>query len=57
MEGNYFCDAQTLEELQRENRIVFRYCLPSGRNYRGGQSQWIAGEHCRYLQREETCWA
>ena len=25
-EGNYFCDAQTLDELEREGRIVFRYC-------------------------------
>jgi phosphoribosylformylglycinamidine synthase I len=24
-DGNYFCDAATLEELKRENRIVFRY--------------------------------
>jgi phosphoribosylformylglycinamidine synthase len=30
MEGNYFCDPATLEELKRENRIVFRYSLPSG---------------------------
>src|SRR5487761_340470 len=30
MEGNYFCDAATLEDLQRENRIVFRYCSPTG---------------------------
>jgi phosphoribosylformylglycinamidine synthase len=30
MEGNYFCDQETLEELQRGNRIVFRYCTPSG---------------------------
>ena len=30
MEGNYFCDPATLEELQRDNRIVFRYCLPAG---------------------------
>jgi phosphoribosylformylglycinamidine synthase len=30
MEGNYFCDAATLEELQREERIVFRYCSPAG---------------------------
>jgi phosphoribosylformylglycinamidine synthase subunit PurQ / glutaminase len=30
MEGNYFCDASTLEELHRENRIVFRYSTPSG---------------------------
>src|SRR5581483_8969487 len=30
MEGNYFCDPETLAELQRENRIVFRYSSPSG---------------------------
>ena len=30
MEGNYFCDSSTLEELKRENRIVFRYCSPTG---------------------------
>jgi phosphoribosylformylglycinamidine synthase len=26
MEGNYYCDPQTLETLKRQNRIVFRYC-------------------------------
>ena len=26
MEGNYFCDETTLSELQRDRRIVFRYC-------------------------------
>jgi phosphoribosylformylglycinamidine synthase len=30
MEGNYFCEPDTLEKLRRENRIVFRYCQPSG---------------------------
>jgi phosphoribosylformylglycinamidine synthase subunit PurQ / glutaminase len=30
MDGNYFCDAATLDELQREQRIVFRYCSPAG---------------------------
>ncbi len=30
MEGNYFCDASTLDELQKDNRIVFRYSSPSG---------------------------
>jgi len=30
MEGNYFCDGPTLEELRREQRIVFRYCTPAG---------------------------
>ena len=30
MEGNYFCDGSTLEELQRDQRIVFRYAKPEG---------------------------
>jgi phosphoribosylformylglycinamidine synthase subunit PurQ / glutaminase len=30
MEGNYFCDESTLEQLQREERIVFRYAGPNG---------------------------
>ena len=29
-DGNYFCDAETLAELERENRIVFRYSEPNG---------------------------
>src|SRR5215469_6862608 len=31
MDGNYFCDASTLEELRREKRIVFRYAESDGR--------------------------
>jgi phosphoribosylformylglycinamidine synthase len=30
MEGNYFCEPETLDLLRRENRIVFRYCTPGG---------------------------
>jgi phosphoribosylformylglycinamidine synthase subunit PurQ / glutaminase len=30
MEGNYFCDAETLAQLRQENRIVFRYASPQG---------------------------
>lgn len=30
MEGNYFCDADMLDTLHRENRVVFRYCDPEG---------------------------
>ena len=30
MEGNYFCDPDTLADLKRSNRIVFRYCSPGG---------------------------
>jgi phosphoribosylformylglycinamidine synthase I len=29
-EGNYVCDDATLDELQRGNRIIFRYCEPDG---------------------------
>ena len=31
MEGNYYCDAETLRELQAEDRIAFRYCAPDGK--------------------------
>jgi phosphoribosylformylglycinamidine synthase I len=30
-DGNYVCDDATLEELQREDRIIFRYCDAEGR--------------------------
>jgi len=30
MEGNYFCDAQTLARLQQRNQIVFRYVNAAG---------------------------
>ena len=30
MEGTYFCDPATHDELVRENRVVFRYCSPAG---------------------------
>src|ERR1700729_2289383 len=30
MEGNYYCDAETLRELEAEDRIAFRYATPQG---------------------------
>ncbi len=30
-EGNYFCDEKTLEELESENRILFRYSSEDGK--------------------------
>jgi phosphoribosylformylglycinamidine synthase len=30
MEGNYYCDEATLEELRRDNRVVLRYSTPRG---------------------------
>jgi len=29
-EGNYFCDEQTLAELEGEGRVIFRYCDADG---------------------------
>jgi phosphoribosylformylglycinamidine synthase subunit PurQ / glutaminase len=44
LEGNYFCDAGTLEELERNEQIVFRYVHPDGRD---------AGDRSRRLAPEE----
>jgi phosphoribosylformylglycinamidine synthase subunit PurQ / glutaminase len=30
MEGNYYCDAETLRELEAEDRVAFRYATPEG---------------------------
>jgi phosphoribosylformylglycinamidine synthase len=30
-EGNYFCDERTLEELEQNKQIVFRYCSEAGK--------------------------
>ena len=30
MEGNYFCDAETLATLKKNNRVIFRYCSEQG---------------------------
>lgn len=32
MEGNYFCDEQTLSTLRSDDRIAFRYCDGEGKN-------------------------
>ena len=50
MEGNYFCDPATLEELHRDNRVVFRYSSPGGEITAIGQSQRLVGQHRRHLQ-------
>ena len=31
MEGNYFCDAETLAQLKRDHRVIFRYSTADGR--------------------------
>ncbi len=47
LEGNYFADAETLEELEGEGRVAFRYCTPEGGKDAGsnpnGSAHDIAG--------------
>jgi phosphoribosylformylglycinamidine synthase subunit PurQ / glutaminase len=38
MEGNYFCDAGTLDTLRREDRIAFRYATHAGEVNAGANS-------------------
>jgi phosphoribosylformylglycinamidine synthase subunit PurQ / glutaminase len=46
-EGNYFADDTTLDELEREGRVIFRYCDSEGRITResnpNGSARNIAG--------------
>ena len=55
MEGNYFCDPATLDELHRDNRVVFRYSSPGGEITAHRQSQRIVGQYRRYLQPRAQC--
>jgi phosphoribosylformylglycinamidine synthase len=32
MDGNYFCEPETLAELKRNNQIIFHYVTPDGRD-------------------------
>jgi phosphoribosylformylglycinamidine synthase subunit PurQ / glutaminase len=38
MEGNYFCDRETLGELERNGQIIFRYVTPEGQTAGSGDS-------------------
>ncbi|HYL69487.1 MAG TPA: phosphoribosylformylglycinamidine synthase subunit PurQ, partial [Candidatus Limnocylindria bacterium] len=40
MDGNYFCDAATLAELERNRQIIFHYVHPDGRD-----AGVLEGEH------------
>jgi phosphoribosylformylglycinamidine synthase subunit PurQ / glutaminase len=35
-EGNYFCDRDTLDRLEGDGRVAFRYCDPSGASVDAG---------------------
>jgi phosphoribosylformylglycinamidine synthase len=46
-DGNYFADDETLDRLEGENRVAFRYCSPAGETEAGanpnGSARNIAG--------------
>jgi phosphoribosylformylglycinamidine synthase subunit PurQ / glutaminase len=46
MEGNYFCDSETLADLERNDRVIFRYVHPDGSDA-GDASRGIAPEDDR----------
>ncbi|MBW6468735.1 MAG: phosphoribosylformylglycinamidine synthase subunit PurQ [Coriobacteriia bacterium] len=37
-EGNYYCDAETLERLNANGQVVLRYCEPDGSRAPGGSA-------------------
>jgi len=37
-EGNYFCDAQTLERMKEQGQVVLRYCEPDGSRRQEGSA-------------------
>ena len=55
MEGNYFCDEQTLAELKDQDRIIFRYVTPTGEVTARRQPQWLDREYRGHLQRRTQC--
>ncbi len=51
MEGNYVCDDETLRTLERNERVVFRYCDEQGQVTAEANPEWLAGQHRGHLQR------
>ena len=49
-DGNYFADAATLDELEGEGRVVFRYVDKAGNADGRGQPQRRAAQHRRHLR-------
>ena len=48
-EGNYVADEETLDRLEGEGRVAFRYCTADGETGAGSQSQRLGPQHRRHL--------
>ena len=49
-DGNYFADDATLDALEAEGRVVFRYVDAGRQRHRRGQSQRRPAQHRRHLR-------
>ena len=50
-EGNYNADEDTLNRLEGDGRVAFRYCTADGDPSAASQSQRLGPQHCGHLQR------
>ena len=48
-EGRYYADEKTLDELEANGQVTFRYCDENGTSNTGSKSKWIFKEYCRHL--------
>ena len=55
MEGNYFCDAETLADTEEagSDRVSLRHARGCGDGR--GESEWVAGEYRRRAERRTQC--
>ncbi len=53
--GNYFADPATLERIEGNGQVVFRYSDEDGEVDRVGQFQWLGQRDRRHLQRTPQC--
>ncbi len=51
-EGNYYCDDETLAQLEAQDRIVARYCDAARPGDAGVEPQRLARQHRRHPQRK-----
>ena len=53
-EGNYYADEATLDELERNRQVIFRYCEPDGRITREGNPNGSARSIAGICNRERN---
>ena len=51
-DGAYFADSATLDSLESNDQVVFRYCDQSGDLTDSANSEWFRAVHRWYLQRQ-----